>query len=263
MKGGQLPATPPTPGPSTPGMGDTLLEETVGPFDGPERAIFTSHEALHLPFESAVTHGRYNTSASFVWIGERSRQLDGAHIEYVRGLRNPIGVKVGPTMDGPTLVGLLDILCPDPGDKDNMGRVTVITRMGADRVEKVLPSLIQAVKQTQHCPVWMCDPCHGNTQTTTNGIKTRHVDRILEELTRTYQTHVSNDSTLGGLHLEQTGEFVTECLDDAEPASEQKLGLHYRSLCDPRLSNVQALKVVRFFVPHSLLQLVSTRPREV
>lgn len=153
MKGGQLPATPPTPGPSIPSVGDTRFEKTVVPFDGPEGTILTSHEALHLPFESAVTHGRYNTSASFVWIGERSRQLDGAHVEYVHGLRNPIGVKVGPAMDGPTLVDLLDILCPDPGNKDNIGRVTIITRMGADRVEKVLPSLIQAVKETNHCPI--------------------------------------------------------------------------------------------------------------
>ncbi|KAF1960659.1 3-deoxy-D-arabino-heptulosonate 7-phosphate synthase [Byssothecium circinans] len=223
MKGGRLPPTPPTPNPSAPGIGDT--------FDSPEGAIFTSHEALHLPFESAVTDGRYNTSASFVWIGERSRQLDGAHIEYVRGLRNPIGIKVGPAMDASTLVGLLDILCPDPSNEDNIGRVTIITRMGADCVEKVLPSLIQAVKKTHHCPVWMSDPCHGNTRTTTDGVKTRHVDRIL-----------------GGLHLEQTGEYVTECLDDAELESERSLALNYRSLCDPRLSNRQALKVVGCFV---------------
>lgn len=120
--------------------------------------------------------------------------------------------------------------------------------MGAHRVEKVLPSLIQAVKETYHCPVWMCDPCHGNTRTTTDGVKTRHVDRIVEELTRTYQTHWDNDSTLGGLHLEQTGEFVTECLDDTKLESERSLALNYRSLCDPRLSNLQALKVVRLFV---------------
>jgi 3-deoxy-7-phosphoheptulonate synthase len=260
MKGGRLPPTPLSPDPSTPDLsvpdtGDALLQKMATPFEGPEQTIFTSHEALHLPFESAVTHGRYNTSASFVWIGERSRHLDGAHVEYVRGLRNPIGVKVGPAMDGPSLVGLLDALCPDPGNKDSIGRVTIITRLGADHVEKVLPSLIEAVKKTNHCPVWMCDPCHGNTRTTTEGVKTRQVDRILEELKKTYQTHWVNNSTLGGLHLEQTGEFVTECLDDTDLESEKKLGLNYRSLCDPRLSNIQALKVVRDFVDfvHELL----------
>ncbi|KAJ5908494.1 hypothetical protein N7495_001176 [Penicillium taxi] len=248
MKERQLPVTPPATGPSTPGIDDTLFEKTVDPFESPEGTIFTSHEALHLPFESAVTHSRYNTSASFVWIGERSRQLNGAHVEYMRGLRNPIGVKVGPTMDGPTLVELLDTLCPNPENKDNIGRITIITRLGADCVEKVLPSLIQAVKETYHCPVWMCDPCHGNTQTTKDGVKTRHVDSILQELTRTYQTHRNNNSFMGGLHLEQTGEFVTECLDDTKLRSEQRLAFNYRSLCDPRLSNLQALKVVRSFV---------------
>ncbi|OOQ88282.1 phospho-2-dehydro-3-deoxyheptonate aldolase [Penicillium brasilianum] len=248
MKEGQLPATPPTPGPSTPGIDEMLSGKPIDSFDGPQGAIFTSHEALHLPFESAVTHGRYNTSASFVWIGERTRQLNGGHVEYVRGLRNPIGVKIGPTMDGSTLVELLDILCPNPGNDDNIGRITIITRFGADNVEKVLPSLIRAVKETGHRPVWMCDPCHGNTQTTTCGVKTRHVDRILKELTRTWQIHCENESILGGLHLEQTGEFVTECLDSTKQgSSERGLALNYRSLCDPRLSHFQALNVVNSF----------------
>jgi 3-deoxy-7-phosphoheptulonate synthase len=247
-KEGQLPTTPPTPGPSSPILRNTGLGQTVTPFESPQGAIFTSHEALHLPFESAVTHNGYNTPASFVWIGERSRQLDGAHIEYVRGLRNPIGIKVGPAMDGQTLVDLLDKLCPDPTNQSNIGRVTVITRFGAEGVDNVLPSLIQAVKKTYHCPVWMCDPCHGNTQTTSDGVKTRDVDLIIEELIKTVQSHWDNNSILGGVHLEQTGEFVTECLDGTKLGSEGSLGLHYRSLCDPRLFYIQAPRVIRAFV---------------
>ncbi|KAF7128354.1 hypothetical protein CNMCM5793_003084 [Aspergillus hiratsukae] len=214
-------------------------------------AIFTSHEALHLPYESAVTHGRYNTSATFVWIGERTRQLNGPHIEYIRGIRNPIGIKVGPNMRPQELVDLLDlILRPQDGQDTQDGRVTLITRLGVDQVETVLPPLIHAVRKAGHKPVWMCDPCHGNTKVTPSGIKTRCVETMVQEVIRTFETHRANGSFMGGLHLEQTGEFVTECVDAWDTYCEGDLTTNYRSLCDPRLSYIQALTVVRSFLDH-------------
>lgn len=215
-------------------------------------AIFTSHEALHLPLETSMTHNNYNTSAAFVWVGERTRQLNGAHLEYIRGLRNPIGIKIGSGMTGPELVKILDVICPDPKNNDCIGSVTIITRLGVDNVDRVLPALIKAVKDSGHKPVWMCDPCHGNTQVVSD-IKTRCVDRILEELVRTYTVHHRNGSFLGGLHLEQTGEVVTECLDQSiiSPGNAHDvLDGNYRSLCDPRLSNDQALNLVSKFVEY-------------
>jgi 3-deoxy-7-phosphoheptulonate synthase len=226
----------------------TPEETDVAPLESPAGTIFTSHEALHLPYESAMTRDRYNTSASFVWIGERTRQLNGAHIEYIRGLRNPIGVKIGPGMDSSTLIELLNTICPQPSLEENVGRVTIITRLGADNVTTVLPPLITAVHQAGHMPVWMCDPCHGNTQSTAAGMKTRHTRRMLLEATRTYQTHRENKSMMGGLHLEQTGEFVAECIDDMTLDIDNNMSGQYRSLCDPRLSNAQALTLVRQFV---------------
>ncbi|EAL90459.1 hypothetical protein KXV22_007233 [Aspergillus fumigatus] len=219
------------------------------PGQGP---IFTSHEALHLPYESAVTHGRYNTSATFVWIGERTRQRNGPHLEYVRGIRNPIGIKVGPTMRPQELVDLLDLIIRQPQDRHDPqdGRVTIITRLGADQVETVLPPLIHAVQKAGHTPVWMCDPCHGNTTVTPSGIKTRCVETIVREVIRTFEVHRASGSFMGGLHLEQTGEFVTECVDAWDTSCERDLTTNYRSLCDPRLSYIQALAVVRSFLDH-------------
>ncbi|RHZ55735.1 class II DAHP synthetase family protein [Aspergillus thermomutatus] len=214
-------------------------------------AIFTSHEALHLPYESAVTHGRYNTSATFVWIGERTRQRNGPHMEYIRGIRNPIGIKVGPAMRPQELVDLLDLIRrSQDGQETQDGRVTLITRLGADQVETVLPPLIHAVRKAGHTPVWMCDPCHGNTKVTPSGIKTRSVETIVREVVRTFEVHRANGSFMGGLHLEQTGEFVTECVDAWETYCERDLTTNYRSLCDPRLSYIQALTVVRSFLDH-------------
>ncbi|KDB27511.1 hypothetical protein H109_00672 [Trichophyton interdigitale MR816] len=237
---------------STPPMGSFPSTPADGEEGATKRAnggtIYTSHEALHLPLESASTDGRYNTSASFIWIGERTRQLDGGHVEYVRGLRNPIGIKVGPTMTGKTLVELLNCICPNVQDEDHIGRITIITRFGADKVETVLPPLIQAVHKSGHRPLWMCDPCHGNTSTARSGHKTRHISSILREATTCYRVHRENGSALGGLHLEQTGEFVTECVDGSDMGSEENLGMNYRSLCDPRLSYLQGLTVVRGFV---------------
>ena len=210
--------------------------------------IVNSHEALHLPYEYSQTRGRYNTSAAFVWLGERTRQLDGAHVEYLRGLRNPIGVKLGPTADPSDVVALLDKFCPNK--KRDAGRVTLITRLGARNVESALPKLIHAVQASGHEPVWMCDPCHGNT-VMLNGIKTRCVMVMLEEMTRTYAAHRCLGSRLGGLHLEQTGEAVTECVDHlAMDNSGSTLGINSSSLCDPRLSRKQALLLVERFTDY-------------
>ncbi|OAL70555.1 class II DAHP synthetase [Trichophyton violaceum] len=244
MRGPDALSTPPM-GlfPSTPAGGEEGVTKRAN-----GGTIYTSHEALHLPLESSSTDGRYNTSASFIWIGERTRQLDGGHVEYVRGLRNPMGIKVGPTMTGETLVELLNCICPNAQDQDHIGRITIITRFGADKVETVLPPLIQAVHKSGHRPLWMCDPCHGNTCTASSGHKTRHISSILREATTYYRVHRENGSTLGGLHLEKTGEFVTECVDGSDMGSEEKLGTNYRSLCDPRLSYLQGLTVVRGFV---------------
>lgn len=202
-------------------------------------AMFTSHEALHLPLESALTKGAYNTSAHMLWIGERTRDIAGAHLEYVRGLRNPIGIKLGPTTDPSDLVQLLWTI-----DAEKVpGRVTLITRLGAPMVCHVLPPLIQAVQQAGFKPIWLCDPCHGNTFATASGIKTRFVETIIAEVKATHVVHRSCHSRLGGLHLEQTGEDITECVEWDGGVDKFQFP-NYRSLCDPRLSRTQALRVV-------------------
>lgn len=214
-------------------------------------SVFTSHEALHLPYESAVTHGRYNTSATFLWVGERTRQLNGPHIEYIRGIRNPIGIKIGPSMKPQELVALLDAIGPDEtGTQYEAGRVVLIARLGADKVKSVLPEFIQAVREAGHRPVWMCDPCHGNTVSTSSGIKTRCLDTMLQEVNLSYDVHQAEGSYLGGLHLEQTGEHVTECIDSWATGRDMNLASNYRSLCDPRLSYAQALSIIRSFLGH-------------
>ncbi|MCJ1258538.1 hypothetical protein MMC24_006371 [Lignoscripta atroalba] len=203
----------------------------------------TSHEALNLPFESALTQDHYNTSAEFLWIGERTRKIDGAHVEYIRGLRNPIGVKLGPTTDPAELLKLLDTLCPNK----EVGKVTLITRLGSLKVETALPKLVQAVKASGHTPLWMCDPCHGNTIVTSTGIKTRLVETIIAEIKKTFMVHQRHGTYLGGLHLEQTGEDVTECVDREHAVDKDLQFPSYRSLCDPRLSARQAIHVVQEF----------------
>ncbi|KAI9785435.1 MAG: hypothetical protein M1816_000404 [Peltula sp. TS41687] len=195
----------------------------------PSRKLYSSHEAFHLPLESALTRGRYNTSAEFLWIGERTRSIDGAHVEYLRGLRNPIGVKIGPSMDPDTLIALLDVLNPSRNDTTT---TTLITRLGACNVDIALPKLISAVQASGHNPLWMCDPCHGNTITTSRGVKTRILETILADITQTWIIHQRCNSHLGGLHLEQTGEDVTECSkppvtlstqpSDAKPVTAQR-----------------------------------------
>jgi 3-deoxy-7-phosphoheptulonate synthase len=210
-----------------------------------EFSLFTSHEALHLPYEASLTHNRYNLSASTIWLGERTRQLDGAHVEYARGLRNPVGVKIGPTATPEDVVALLDVLA-DPADA---GKVTLITRLGRGRAQTVLPPIIDAVKRSGHIPLWMSDPCHGNTFSSPSGIKTRRVEDMLAELQETYNVHQGCGSFLGGIHIEQTGDNVTECLDETVVmgGENEYLGRRYQSLCDPRLSRDQAIWLIEQF----------------
>ena len=179
--------------------------------------FYTSHEALILPYEQALTRraisleGWYNLGTHFPWIGERTRDVNGAHVEYFRGLKNPIGVKIGPTAQPAEVQQLLDTLDPD----HEPGRLTLICRFGAKKIDDVLPSIIEAVKQTGHPVLWSIDPMHGNTMTTAEGIKTRYVDDILDEVRRSFEIHAQQGTIVGGVHLELTGTNVTECIGGA------------------------------------------------
>ncbi|KAI9862345.1 MAG: Aromatic/aminoadipate aminotransferase 1 [Trichoglossum hirsutum] len=217
--------------------------------------LFTSHEGLLLEYEQSLTRllrhpvihpssngdgrGWYNTSAHFLWIGDRTRQLDGAHVEYFRGLENPIGIKVGPSMKGDELVRLLDIVNPNK----EIGKVTLITRYGWEKVEELLGPHIDAVKSSGHIVVWQCDPMHGNTRSTSTGVKTRQFSSILSEVSSALRIHKAHDSYLGGVHLELTGDAVTECVGGAECLTDDDLGLNYTTYCDPRLNEKQALEL--------------------
>ncbi|ODQ65878.1 DAHP synthetase [Nadsonia fulvescens var. elongata DSM 6958] len=211
--------------------------------------FFTSHEALMLEYEQSLTRELkdpetgekhwYNTSGHFIWIGDRTRQLDGAHVEFFRGVQNPIGIKVGPSMKAQELADLLDIVDPHK----ETGRVTLITRYGKSRIEGLLPGHIQAVKKAGHKVVWISDPCHGNTQTASNGYKTRHVDDVVGEIMSALKIHEQEGSNLGGIHLELTGEEVTECIGGSSDRNEDDLILRYDTVCDPRLSLTQSLDV--------------------
>ncbi|KAI0685054.1 DAHP synthetase [Cytidiella melzeri] len=268
----------------TEGLSDALgFTKTIGfgtetaPYEkGGSRGVlgevdfYTSHEGLMLGYEEAMTRefplassgttssnssqpvAHYNTSAHFLWIGDRTRQLDGAHVEYFRGIRNPIGIKVGPSMKDDELVRLLDIVNPDK----ESGRVTLITRYGALKVENFLPGHISAVQRSGHPVIWICDPMHGNTLTSSTGLKTRHFGTIISELTSCIRTHAANNSRLGGVSLEFTGELtddgysVTECLGGSMGLSEEQLGLRYQSFCDPRLNFEQSLDVAFLISNH-------------
>lgn len=217
--------------------------------------FFTSHEALMLDYEQAMTRksplagercdGFYNTSAHFLWVGDRTRQLDGAHIEYVRGIRNPIGIKVGPSLASEELTSLLEAVNPDK----EPGRVTLITRYGAAKIRDHLPGHIRAVTQSGHPVTWVSDPMHGNTVTSASGLKTRNFGTIISELVSCISIHSECGSRLGGVSLEFTGEFndegfsVTECLGGSMELSEDQLELRYHSFCDPRLNLEQSLDV--------------------
>lgn len=237
--------------------------------------LFTSHEGLVLEYEQPLTrafsataiHGGakaqrrppsssaaaepeaqyYDTSAHFLWIGDRTRQSDGAHVEFFRGIANPIGVKVGPSTPTPDLLALLRTLNPSR----EVGKITLITRYGAAKVADLLPAHIRAVEDSEYarCVVWQCDPMHGNTQTTAGGIKTRKFGDIFAELRETLRIHKEEGSYLGGVHLELTGDAVTECLGGSEELDEKDLQVRYTSLCDPRLNEKQALELA-FEITH-------------
>jgi 3-deoxy-7-phosphoheptulonate synthase len=215
--------------------------------------VFTSHEALLLGFEEAMTRvdstsgDWYDTSAHLLWIGERTRQLDGAHVDYVRGIRNPIGLKVGPTLEPDALLSLIDALNP----KDEPGRLTLYGRFGSDKIAARLPKLMAATKRAGRNVVWAIDPMHGNTLTAANGYKTRPFDRILSEVKSFIEIANAEGVHPGGVHLEMTGQNVTECLGGARALSEGELADRYHTHCDPRLNADQALELA-FLVAEKL-----------
>lgn len=226
------------------GRRNTELDQHILPSSG----VYTSHEALHLPFETSMTRYGYNTSAHMLWIGERTRFIDGAHVEYMRGLRNPVGIKIGPDSNPRDIVDVLEVLNP----QRIVGKVVLITRLGHRNVNEKLPALIQTTAKFGHFPVWFCDPCHGNTVVTPSKIKTRVVEDILAELKATHIVHLKNGSRLGGIHLEQTGEAdITECVDNRKQDLASCKFPEYRSLCDPRLSKQQAEDVVAAYTEFS------------
>jgi 3-deoxy-7-phosphoheptulonate synthase len=214
--------------------------------------FFTSHEGLALLYEQAQTRqvprrtGWYNLSTHMPWIGMRTAQPGSAHVEYFRGVRNPIAVKVGPTMTAEWLTELLDILHPD----DEPGRLTLIHRLGADRVKEALPPLLETVRKSGKTVLWMADPMHGNTETTANGTKTRRFDKILSELEQSFQVHAEQGTILGGVHFELTGEDVTECVGGARGLDEADLERDYRTQVDPRLNYEQALEMAMRIARH-------------
>ena len=212
--------------------------------------FYTSHEALHLHYEQAVTRkvprqeGWFNLATHFPWIGMRTADIDGAHVEYFRGIRNPIGIKVGPTANAKQLQDLLEVLNPN----SEAGRMVLIHRMGASQIETKLPPLIKAVQDTGSPVLWVCDPMHGNTETTESGIKTRRFRNIMNEMETSIELHDQNDSHLGGAHLELTGEDVTECTGGARNLDEADLEKAYKSVVDPRLNYEQALELAMLIV---------------
>ncbi len=207
--------------------------------------FYTSHEALLLPFEEAMTRvdsttgEHHDTSAHFVWIGDRTRQTDGAHVEFCKGIKNPLGLKCGPTLKSDELIKLCNILNPN----NEAGRLTLISRFGADNAEKSLPKLIKAIKKEGLNVIWSCDPMHGNTIKATNGLKTRPFDSVLKEVKNVFGIHQAEGSYAGGLHVEMTGQDVTECTGGAQKISEKELSNRYRTHCDPRLNASQALEL--------------------
>jgi 3-deoxy-7-phosphoheptulonate synthase len=225
--------------------------------------FFASHEALLLDYEHAMTRTDfrtgepYDTSGHLVWIGERTRRLDGAHVELLRHVRNPLGVKLGPTTGAGDAVALADRLNPD----HEPGRLTFITRLGARRVRDLLPPLVDGVRAAGHDVAWVCDPMHGNTVTTASGFKTRLYADVADELEGFFDVHQALGTWPGGIHVELTGEDVTECLGGAFELSETDLTSHYETLCDPRLNRNQSLELA-FIIAERLNALhVASRTR--
>ncbi len=220
-----------------------------------ETSLYTSHEALLLNYEQALTRRDsltqhwYDCSAHMLWIGDRTRQLDGAHIEFLRGVENPVGVKVGPSMQPDELIQLIDALNPN----NLPGRLTLISRMGADQITELLPALVRRVKAEGRTVVWSSDPMHGNTIKASSGYKTRSVDSILKEMKGFFEVHRAEGTYAGGVHFEMTGQNVTECIGGAYRITEEGLGRRYHTHCDPRLNADQALELA-FLIADTLKQ---------
>jgi 3-deoxy-7-phosphoheptulonate synthase len=229
--------------------------------------LFTSHEALLLDYEQSLTRSVkqnpehetnssgasseklfYDTSAHFIWVGDRTRQVDHAHIEFLRGVQNPIGVKVGPTTSSSDLLILLRTMNP----KVEVGKITLITRYGAAKVGSLLPDHIKTVESSEYAKsvVWQCDPMHGNTRSTSAGIKTRQFAEILSELEQSFVIHKEQGSYLGGVHLEMTGDAVTECTGGSQGLDDDDLSLNYTSFCDPRLNEKQSVELAFLIAGH-------------
>ncbi|WP_454829643.1 class II 3-deoxy-7-phosphoheptulonate synthase [Pseudoxanthomonas wuyuanensis] len=212
--------------------------------------FYTSHEALLLPYEEGLTRevprqwGWFNLSTHYPWIGMRTAAVDGAHVEYLRGVRNPIAIKVGPSVNPDQLLRLIDVLNPE----DEPGRLTFIHRMGATQVADKLPPLLEAVRRDGRRVLWVCDPMHGNTESTSNGFKTRRFDNVRGEVEQSFDLHAAAGTRLGGVHLELTGEDVTECTGGARELTDADLERAYRSTVDPRLNYEQSLEIAMSIV---------------
>ena len=230
---------------------ETLAGQPIASFSRVD--FYTSHEALLLYYEQALTRqvprqwGWFNLATHFPWIGMRTAALDGAHVEYCRGIRNPIGLKLGPGVMPDALLRVIEALNPD----DEPGRLTLIHRMGAGAIAKTLPPLLQAVRASGRRVLWCCDPMHGNTETLGSGIKTRRFANIRSELEQAFDLHAAAGTRLGGVHLELTGEDVTECMGGARDITEAGLARAYKSTVDPRLNYEQALELAMLIVRQS------------
>ncbi|MFZ9180479.1 MAG: class II 3-deoxy-7-phosphoheptulonate synthase [Rickettsiales bacterium] len=220
-------------------------------------SFYTSHEALLLNYEQAFTRYSkdyqkfYDLSAHLLWIGDRTRGLGEAHTEFMRGISNPIAFKVGPSITENELLNLLDVLNP----KNESGRITLISRMGKDKIHELLPPLVKAIKNNKNNVVWSCDPMHGNTIKTNNGFKTRKFEDILSEVKSFFQIHHDNDSIAGGVHFELTGQDVTECLGGNQKISEINLSDRYHTHCDPRLNSSQSIEMA-FTIAYELAKSI-------
>ena len=225
---------------------ETLTGRDIGEINRAD--YFISHEGLHLFYEQAQTRrvprrtGWYNLSTHFPWIGDRTRDLGGAHVEYFRGIANPVGVKIGPSITSDELVTLIGILNPN----NEHGKITLIHRFGVHQIEKCLPPLIEAVQQAGKVALWVCDPMHGNNQKTQGGTKTRNFSDILTEIEQAFNIHRRAGSYLGGVHFELTGDNITECIGGARGLTETDLTRNYNTLCDPRLNYEQSLEMAMF-----------------
>ena len=210
-----------------------------------ETDFYTSHEALLLPYEESLTRidsttGQwYDVSAHMLWVGDRTRQLDGAHVEFVKAIQNPIGLKVGPTTDIVELLKIIEVINPD----NIAGRISLICRMGADKITSLLPNIISQVKKDEKNVVWVCDPMHGNTVKASSGYKTRPLINIISEIEKFFKIHRNEGTYPGGIHLEMTGQDVTECIGGMQEITEDDLKSRYHTYCDPRLNASQSLEV--------------------